>query len=328
MLTRAGGKRVRFEGLLSAYLEELEAQGASRALIERAWLVLPRLFQHLRRQRVRDTRSVRELHLIRFARYLSEAPSRHGPEGATLSLVAQSCYLQAVRGFFDWLVRSRVLLENPAQDLPAPKTLRLPRRVLTEVEARRLMDAPSASSFLGRRDRALLEVLYGTGLRRGECLRLDVADVDLGQELLLVRNGKGKKDRMVPLTARAVSALDLYLREGRPELVKAPGELALFLSKWGRRISRSLLSVLLSQHANTAGIQGAVFPHALRHAYATHLLKGKASIRHVQELLGHKSLEATSVYTRVSIEDLREVLARCHPRDRSTRKAVHLLRSR
>jgi integrase/recombinase XerD len=110
--------------------------------------------------------------------------------------------------------------------------------------------------------------------------------------------------------------------------VKAPGELALFLSKDGRRISRSLLSVLLSKHAATAGIEGAVFPHALRHAYATHLLKGKASIRHVQELLGHKSLEATAVYTRVNVEDLREVLSRCHPRERSTRKAVHLLRSR
>lgn len=328
MLTRAGGKRVRFEGLLSAYLEELETQGASRALTERARLVLPRLFRHLRWQRVRDARSVRELHLIRFARYLSEAPSRHGPEGATLSLVTQHCYLQAVRGFFAWLVRSRVLLKNPAQELPEPRILRLPRRVLTEVEAHRLMNAPSGSSLLGRRDRALLEVLYGTGLRRGECLRLDVADVDLGEELLLVRNGKGKKDRMVPLTARAASTLDLYLREGRPELMNTPGEPALFLSNRGRRMSRSLLSVLLSNHARAAGIKGAVFPHALRHAYATHLLKGKASIRHVQELLGHKSLEATSVYTRVSVEDLREVLARCHPRERSTRKAVHFLRSR
>jgi integrase/recombinase XerD len=102
-----------------------------------------------------------------------------------------------VRGFFAWLVRSRVLLENPAQDLPVPKLFRLPRRVLTESEARRLMNAPSGSSLLGRRDRALLEVLYGTGLRRGECLRLDIADVDLGQELLLVRSGKGTKDRMV-----------------------------------------------------------------------------------------------------------------------------------
>ncbi|MGH9319151.1 MAG: tyrosine-type recombinase/integrase, partial [Vicinamibacteria bacterium] len=185
--------------------------------------------------------------------------------------------------------------------------MRLPRRVLTKAEARRLVNAPSRSSVQGQRDRAILEVLYGTGLRRGECLRLDVTDVDLAQELLLVRSGKGKKDRMVPLTRQAASALDLYLREGRPELVKDSLELALFLSKYGLRLSPTRLSELLSQHAQAARIEGTVFPHALRHAYATHLLKGKASIRHVQELLGHQSLQSTAIYTRVNIEDLHEV---------------------
>ncbi|MGH9388178.1 MAG: tyrosine-type recombinase/integrase, partial [Vicinamibacteria bacterium] len=188
--------------------------------MERAQLVLPRLFEQLRRQGVRDVLSVRELHLIRFARHLAEVPKKHGPQGATLSAGTRTCYLHTVRGFFAWLLRSNVLLENPAHDLPVPESVRLPRRVLTKAEARRLMNAPSRSSVQGQRDRAILEVLYGTGLRRGECLRLDVTDVDLGQELLLVRSGKGKKDRMVPLTRQAVSALDLYLREGRLELVK------------------------------------------------------------------------------------------------------------
>jgi integrase/recombinase XerD len=150
-------------------------------------------------------------------------------------------------------------------------------------------------------------------------LRLDVTDVDLGQELLLVRSGKGKKDRIVPLTHKAVAALDLYLREGRPELVNDPRETALFLSKYGLRMSRTCLATLLTKHAKTARLEGAVFPHLLRHAYATHLLKGKASIRHVQELLGHQSLQATALYTRLNLDDLREVLARCHPRERRHR---------
>jgi integrase/recombinase XerD len=181
------------------------------------------------------------------------------------------------------------------------------------------MSAPSRSSVQGKRDRAILEVLYGTGLRRGECLRLDVTDVDLGQELLLVRSGKGKKDRIVPLTRQAVTALDLYLREGRPQLVNDSFELALFLSKYGLRMSPTCLSTLITKHAQAARIEGPVFPHALRHAYATHLLKGKASIRHVQELLGHRSLQSTALYTRVNIEDLHEVVSRCHPRERRRR---------
>jgi site-specific recombinase XerD len=268
---------------------------------------------------VRDVLSVRELHLLRFARHLAEVPKKHGREGVTFSAGTQNCYLHTVRGFFLWLVRRGVLLENPARDLLAPESVRLPRRVLTKTEARRLMNAPSRASVQGQRDRAILEVLYGTGLRRGECLRLDVTDVDLGQELLLVRSGKGKKDRIVPLTTQAAAALDLYLREGRPELMKDSRELALFLSKYGLRMSPTCLWTLLAKHARAARIEGAVFPHALRHAYATHLLKGKASIRHVQELLGHQSLQSTALYTRVHIEDLHEVVSRYHPRERRRR---------
>jgi integrase/recombinase XerD len=317
--TRGVAERLRFSALLAAYLEQLHARGVSRSVTERARLVLPRLFEHVHRQGVRDVLSVRELHLLRFARHLAEVPKKHGREGTTLSAGTQSVYLHTVRRFFLWLVRSGVLLENPARDLPAPKSVRLPRRVLTKTEARRLMNAPSRSRVLGKRDRAILEVLYGTGLRRGECLRLDVTDVDLGQELLLVRSGKGKKDRMVPLTRQAVSALDLYLRQGRPELVNDSHELALFLSKYGLRMSPTCLWTLLTKYAQAARIEGPVFPHALRHAYATHLLKGKASIRHVQELLGHQSLQSTAVYTRVNIDDLREVVSRCHPRERRRR---------
>jgi integrase/recombinase XerD len=309
--TRGVVERRRLEARLAAYLEELRARGASASLLERSRLVLPRLFEHLRRQGVRDVLSVRELHLVRFARHLAET---HG--GATLSAASRSCYLHVVRGFFAWLVRTGVLLENPARDLPAPHNLSLPRRVLTMAEARRLMDAPPPSTVQGRRDRALLELLYGSGLRRGECLRLDVTDLDLGQALVLVRCGKGSKDRVVPLTARAVSALDRYLRVARPELVKDAREPALFLSKYGLRMSRTCLWTLLGKHAKAAGIDAPVFPHVLRHSCATHLLKAGASIRHVQELLGHESLQATALYTRVTIDDLHDLLARCHPRER------------
>lgn len=319
MPTRGGGDRS-VGALLNVYLDELRTRGLSLFLEQRARLVLPRLFAHLRDQGVRDVPAVSEAHLIAFARHLAVVPRKYGPEGATLSPGTQSCYLDAVRGFFAFLEKRGVILRNPAQDLPTPRVRRLPRRVLSEAEARRLMNAPSRVSVLGQRDRAILETLYGTGIRRSECLRVDVTDVDLGQELLFVRNGKGKKDRLVPLTGQARAALDRYLREGRPELVNDSREVALFLSKYGRRLGPTQLYAILRTHAQAAGIKGPVFPHALRHSYATHLLKGKASIRHVQELLGHQSLQATALYTRVDVEDLREVLRRCHPRERLRRR--------
>jgi integrase/recombinase XerD len=236
----------------------------------------------------------------------------------TLSPATQRAYLDAVRGFFAWLGRRGVILENPARGLPSPKVVRLPRRVLSEAEARRLVNAPSPWTVFGLRDRAILETLYGTGIRRGECVRLDVTDVDLGQGLLVVRSGKGKKDRLVPIAGRAALALDRYLRESRLELVKDSRETALFLSKYGRRPSPDRVNALVRKYARAAGLES-VFPHALRHSFATHLLKEKASIRHVQELLGHKSLHATAVYTRVGVRDLREVLERAHPRERAFR---------
>jgi integrase/recombinase XerD len=176
------------------------------------------------------------------------------------------------------------------------------------------MAAPFPGSVLGKRDRAALETLYGTGIRRGECVRLDLTDLDLGQGVLLVRDGKGRKDRFVPVAGRAALALDLYLRE-RPALVSDPREGALFLSRFGRRLGKVGLAALVARHALAARVSA--HPHALRHACATHLLKGGADVRHVQELLGHKSLQTTALYTRVGVEDLRQVLARCHPRERT-----------
>jgi len=188
-----------------------------------------------------------------------------------------------------------------------------------------LMTAPSSSSWRGKRDRALLELLYGTGIRRGECVRLDVTDVDLQQGRLLIRNTKGKRDRIVPLAGRAAEALDLYVREVRPQLLQDPGERALFLSRYRKRAGRLAdvtLAVLVRKHAAAAAI-ARVHPHLLRHCCATHLLRHGADVRHVQELLGHQRLKTTALYTRVSTKELLEVLDRCHPRDRRNRRMNH-----
>ena len=178
------------------------------------------------------------------------------------------------------------------------------------------METPSAQTAVGMRNRALLETLYGTGIRLAECFRLDVMDVDLQEGTLLVRDGKDRKDRLLPLPSGAAAALDAYLRESRTGLVCDPREPALFLPREGRRLRPVSIQFVVRWHAERAAIPGRVSPHLRRHACATYLLRGGADVRHIQELLGHASLETTSVYTRVEIKDLKEAIARAHPRAR------------
>jgi integrase/recombinase XerD len=179
------------------------------------------------------------------------------------------------------------------------------------------MVAPFPYSTIGKRDRAVLELLYGTGLRVGEASRLDVPDLDLREGVLLVRNGKGRKDRVVPVPGRAAAALDVYLLEARPDLARLYDP-ALFLSTFGVRLGAPGMRLMIKKHGRAIGAR--LTPHTLRHTCATHLLRGGADIRHVQELLGHRSLATTALYTRVAIADLRAVIARSHPRESDWRR--------
>jgi integrase/recombinase XerD len=180
------------------------------------------------------------------------------------------------------------------------------------------MVAPPYWGAVGPRDRAILEVLYGAGIRVGECVRLDLQDVALRDGRLLVRNGKGKKDRVVPLVGQAFAALDRYLREVRHALVRDPREQAVFLSAIGTRLSAVMLQRQVRQYAKPLGLR--VTPHVLRHSCATHLLRHGADVREIQQLLGHRALETTALYTRVDVSDLAAVLARAHPRERRRRR--------
>ena len=304
---------VRIRVAAEGYLAELARRQASASLLHQARRALGLFASHLRNKRVRAIRDIEEAHLASFARALRES---RAPRGTRLATASQVVYLQRVKSFLASLAQQGLLLRNPAGDLVLPSSSPLPRTVLSVRQAARLVETPPAGTKTGRRDRAILETLYGTGIRRGECTRLDVQDLDLAERTLLVRNGKGHKDRLVPVPARAAAALGAYLREVRPELVVDPGERALFLTAWwGHRLSEVTISFLLRRHARSAGIAGA-HPHALRHACATHLLKGGADVRHVQAILGHKKLVTTALYTRVVIEDLRQVVAAAHPRER------------
>lgn len=317
MPIRAGASLV---SLLAAYLEELRVRRFSLALQKHVARVLPRLIVFLRSKRVGDVRRIDEARLVAFARELVEAPSCRG---RALAPASQATYVATVRGFFAFLERRGLILRNPALALELPKVKRLPRSVLTERDARRLMNAPDAHSVLGCRDRAILELLYGTGIRVGEGERLDTMDLDLSPGTLLIRDGKGKRDRVVPLTGRAARQLSIYLRESRPALLGRESPGALFLARGGRRLQLQSIEKLVRKHANAAGISTRVTPHSLRHACATHLLRGGADVRHVQALLGHQSLNTTARYTRVEIGDLGAMIERAHPRERPGKRALH-----
>jgi len=227
-----------------------------------------------------------------------------------------------VRGFFAWLQKRGVILSDPAAVLPIVRSDALPRAVLTETEARWLVVTPSYDNPrwwavpLSVRDKAILELLYGTGIRLSECTRLDTSDLDLLKGTLFVRDGKGRKDRVVPVAGAAAFALDHYLTQARPRFLRDPREGGLFLTAQGKRLSSVAIDQLIRRHVWAAKVPRVVSAHSLRHACATHLLRGGADVRHVQRLLGHQSIQTTVRYTRVVIKDLRRMIERSHPRER------------
>jgi integrase/recombinase XerD len=235
-----------------------------------------------------------------------------------LSSTSAARTVVAVRGFHKFAVNDGLATSDPAASVkpPAPAK-RLPKALpLSDVEAI-LEAAGAAGTTLALRDRALLEVLYGTGARISEAVGLDVDDLDTVDGTVLLR-GKGGKERLVPVGSYALEAVDGYLVRGRTGLVAAgSGTAALFLNARGGRLSRQSAWAVLARAAERAGVTRDVSPHTLRHSFATHLIDGGADVRVVQELLGHASVTTTQVYTLVTVDNLREVFATAHPRARS-----------
>lgn len=243
--------------------------------------------------------------------------SQKTPSGKPISLKTQSLHLTAVRRFVRFLYRQDYLLVDVAQGLEMPRLPRaLPRNLLNERQTIELLESPDVSSALGLRDRAILEVLYATGLRNQECARLKLDHLEEPNQCLRVVNGKGGKDRVVPLGDEAEIWVQEYLQKGRPKLLRQPGEQHVFLSSRGKPLDRGALTAVVGRWAKKAGLPHAT-PHLLRHCVATHMLKRGANLRHLQALLGHACVGTTERYTQVEISDLCKVVRRCHPRERS-----------
>lgn len=235
--------------------------------------------------------------------------------GKPYGWATQSLRLTILRVFFHWLAQERYLLASPAATLVLPrKPPRLPVEGFSIAEVEQVLSTPDVTKPLGLRDRVLLEVLYATGVRRAELAGLDLYDVEMERGYLVVRSGKGGRDRVVPLGERATAWVRRYVEEVRPQLVARPDETALFLSATGGRFDLLSLGQVVKRVLEASGVRprkGAC--HLFRHTMATLMLEGGADVRFVQEMLGHVKIDTTVIYTRVTIEKLAQVHATTHP---------------
>lgn len=232
-------------------------------------------------------------------------------EGLAASTVARK--VSALRGYFGFLLEEGIIDADPTERLEAPRRGRTLPDVLSVGEVERLLASVSVEDEPGFRDLAILEVLYGAGLRVSELTGLDLRDLFPDQALLRV-TGKGSKERLVPLGAGARRSLERYLRESRPRLDRGQSRGRVFLNHHGRPLSRMGVWKILRRYVRRAGLGKRVTPHTLRHTFATHLLEGGADLAAVQEMLGHADISTTEIYTHVDRSYLREVHRACHPR--------------
>jgi integrase/recombinase XerD len=239
------------------------------------------------------------------------------PAPKPLSARTVAAAFSVLRSFGAWLEAREMVTADPARELRAGRRGPPPQKPIPTVpEVVRLLEIPGDTP-LGLRDRAILETLYSTGLRRSELCALDLYDVDLCNATVMVRQGKGRKDRLVPIGAKAIRSLRRYLKNARPGLLPSWFEPAMFLASiTRRRLGPKTLNRIVQVHSENAGLGRRVTPHLLRHACATHLLQGGATSFDVQAILGHDSLAGTPTYTRVTVEDVALSHARHHPRER------------
>jgi integrase/recombinase XerD len=233
-----------------------------------------------------------------------------------MSFRSQYAHLSHIRAWYKWLAKENHVLTNPASDLDLPKLGKsLPKAVLTAEEAERVINQPDTTEAYGIRDRAILEVLYSTGIRRRELANLQLFDIDASRRTLTVRQGKGKKDRIVPIGKRALQWIDRYLNESRPHLLASITNHTLFLSNLGTPLDPDSLTEYVRQYVERSKIGKKGSCHMFRHTMATLMLENGADVRYIQAMLGHAQLSTTEIYTRVSIRKLQQVHELTHPAD-------------
>ncbi len=296
--------------IIPVYLKHLKAVGRSDRTITGASYDLRPFMNFLKEEKILNPD---ELTADVMSEYQQDLAFRISARGTLLSLRSQAQLLSVAKGFTRYLKQKDYLLHDPGEDIKLPKKPKtLPRAILTEGEVKRLIHAPNTRTNKGYRDRIILEILYDTAIRRDEMSNITLSDLDLNTGFVRI-HGKGSKDRVVPMGERVCGLVKNYILYVRPCFVEGKDPGFLILNRWGLQMKGNSIWLVVKQYKDKANIKKNVTTHALRHTCATHMLKNGAPVRHIQEMLGHESLESTQIYTRVTINELKEIHAKYHP---------------
>ena len=247
-------------------------------------------------------------------RYQAHLFNYRKTNGDSLTIRSQHTRMSSVRGWFKWLARENHILYNPASEIELPRVgVRLPQCVLTPKEADTIINIPDVDTVLGIRDRAILETFYSTGMRRMELVNLLVYHMDLDRLTVMIHQGKGRKDRMVPIGQRATGWIKKYLDQCRPKLIFDIRERTLFLTNDGYPFTYNRMTEMVREYVNAADLEKKGSCHLFRHTMATAMLENGADIRYIQAMLGHASIETMEIYTQVSIRKLQQIHQATHP---------------
>ncbi len=296
--------------LIPGYLRHLQTAGRSYYTVRAAKYALRDFAKYLEEE---NAVGLEDLTSEVAEGFRQDLAFRLTAKGTLLTLQTQSQVLSAVRGFTRFLKEKDYIFQDPAAKIRMPKQPKsLPKVILSTDEVRRLLSAPDMRTDRGVRNRVILEILYDTAVRRSELSGIRLGDPDLETGYIHIR-GKGNKERVVPLSPRVCGLIGNYILMVRPSFLQGEDEGWLVMNRWGKRMNPNSVWAVVKRCVTLAGITKTVSTHTLRHTCATHMLRNGAPVRHVQELLGHESLTSTQVYTRVTINDLREIHAKYHP---------------
>ena len=303
-------------GLSAKFLEAMKLKGYAPASLESFDLHLKPFMAFLEGRAIFDLRRVRKEDLLAYQVQWAEAKTAQGMPYRWGTLCLK---IRVVKRFFEWQEATGQVLLNPAEDLREPLRTdrRLPRNILTEERARKLLETPDMTTPTGVRNRAVLEVLYSSGIRLSELTHLTLNDVDFEGGLLRVNKGKGAKDRVVPLGMTAVKVLRGYTTQVRSQVLSGRKEERLFLNHLGQPLSELMVQIIVREHGKKAGLPVRVTPHVLRHSFATQLVRNGAPVELVSRMLGHSDLSVTHVYVRVAGAEVKQTHRESHPRERT-----------
>jgi integrase/recombinase XerD len=302
--------------LAQLWLEAVTVRGYAESYVQNARGQLGEFILWCQERGVARAADVTKPMIERYQRFLFylRQEGKDGAEGKPLAIRTQAEKLTSIRLFFRWLARNNYILGNPASEIELPRMPpRRPPEVLTVEEVERVLNHPDVETPYGLRDRAILETFYSTGMRRRELALLGVSDLESTAGIVRVRHGKGRKERIIPIGSRALAWIHRYLVEVRPQLITGHDDGVLFLTFTGKTFWPDNLTELVRRYITAAGVTKPGACHLFRHTMATLMLEHGADIRYIQEMLGHASIQATEIYTHVSIKALKEIHTATHP---------------